>query len=701
LIRRRGIAPLLGLALAATAHAQSLAPPRAPRHVHTVEIHGDQRRDEYDWLRHRGAPEVMKYLRAEAAYADAQMATTRPLQETLYREMLAHIREDDSSPPFLDGQWRYWARERKDMQYPVIGRTPKDGGPDQVILDLNQLGRGKKYIAARDWEVSDDGTQLAYLIDVTGFRDHTLYVKDLVTGKTQPERIRHADNVAWAADNRTLFYTVEDSAKRPYRLYRHVLGQPPAKDALAYEEKDERFELGVVRTRSRAFLVATSQSHTASEVRALPAATPTAAWQLVAPRAPNLEYYVDHGGDRFYIWTNDVARNFRVVAAPVATPDRAHWVELLPPSPTTILEGIAAFQDFLVVAERQDALSQLRVIDLRTRAQHRVAMPEAVFEVALDANHEFDTPILRYAYESLITPTTWIDYDMQTRAATLVKRLDVPGGYDPTRYVTERIWATAADGVRVPISIVRRADTPRDGSAPLLLDGYGAYGSPYEIEFDPTMIPLLDRGVVFAAAHVRGGGDLGKPWHDDGRMLRKRNTFTDFIAAAEHLIAERYTSSKRLCITGASAGGLLMGAVLNMRPELFRAALVRVPFVDVINTMLDETLPLTVGEFEEWGNPKKLDEYRYMASYSPYDNVSAQAYPSILVRSALNDSQVMYWEPAKWVARLRATKTDGNPLMFKIELDPAGHGGAAGRYDKLRELAYDYAFLLREVGITR
>jgi oligopeptidase B len=699
-IARRALPLLLAEALAVSARAETPTPPRAPRHPHVITLHGEQLRDDYYWLRQRGSPAVMKYLRAEDAYADAQMAPTRPLQQSLYREMLSHIREDDSSPPFLDGQWRYWTREEQGKQYTIFGRTPKSGGADEVILDLNQLARGHKYVATSTWDVSDDGSKLAYLIDYSGGYDNTLYVKDLTTGKIGSERIHHTDALAWAADGRTLFYTVEDTARRPYRLYRHVLGQPSARDALVLEERDSRFELGLARTRSHAWLIATSQSHTASEVHILLATTPTAPWRLVEPRQPNREYYVDDGGDRLFIVANDTGRNFRVVSAPSATPDRAHWVELMPTSPTTIIESIAAFKSYLVLTERQEALSQLRIVDRATGAQHRIPMPEPVFEVALDSNHEFDTSLVRYSYESLTTPTTWIDYDMSTRASTLVKRLDVPGGYDPSRYVAERIWAAAADGARVPISIVRRADVPRDGTAPLLLDGYGAYGSPYEIEFDPTLIPLLDRGVIFAAAHVRGGGDLGKQWHDDGRMLHKRNSFDDFIIAAQYLIEQRYTRRERLCITGASAGGLLVAAVLNMRPQLFRAAIVRVPFVDVINTMLDESLPLTVGEFEEWGNPKKLDEYRYIASYSPYDNVAAQAYPSILVRSALNDSQVMYWEPAKWVARLRATKTDGNPLLFKIDLDPAGHNGAAGRYDKLHELAFDYAFLLREVGLT-
>ena len=696
----RLLAPALMLLASAASAQTALRAPVAPRHPHVVQVHGEERRDDYYWLRQRGSPEVMKYLRAEAAYADAMMAPTKPLQETLYRQMVSHVQEDDTSPPFVDGDWRYWVREDKGKQYPAYLRAPKAGGPAEVMLDLDRLAHGKKFLALHGWEVSDDGRRLAYLLDETGFRDNTLYVKDLVSKKTLPDRLRHVSSHSWCGDTHTIFYVADNDAKRSYRLYRHELGQPQSRDTLVFEEKDERFELGIARTRSRGFIVATSQSHTASEVRVLDASDPRGDWRVITPRVVGLEYYVEHGGDRFYVWTNDVARNFRVVTAPIATPDRAHWQELVPASATTIVESVTAFTHFLVVSEREQALSQLRVIDLRTGASQRIAMPEPVFEVGVDANHELGSDVLRYNYESLTTPTTWIDYDMASHVTTTVKRLAVPGGYDPSRYVTERLWATASDGARVPISLVRRIDVPRDGTAPLLLSGYGAYGMAYEIEFDPAAIPLLDRGVVLASAHVRGGGDLGKAWHDDGRMLHKRNSFTDFIAASEYLIAQKYVARDRLLITGGSAGGLLMGAVLNLRPELFRAALVDVPFVDVINTMLDETLPLTVGEFEEWGNPKELQDYRYMLGYSPYDNVRAQAYPAMLVRSALNDSQVMYWEPAKWVARLRATKTDTNPLLFKISLDPAGHSGASGRYDRLRETAFDDAFLLRQVGIS-
>ncbi|MGZ3405896.1 MAG: S9 family peptidase, partial [Polyangia bacterium] len=595
--------------------------------------------------------------------------------------------------------FQYFARTEKGKQYPTWCRKLSAETPDEVLLDLNTLAVGQKFISRGAMHPSDDGALLAYSTDVTGFREYTLYIKDLKTGALLPERVAKVESFAWAADGKTLFYVTEDAAKRGYRLYRHRLGEPVAKDALVYEEKDERFRIGVQRTRSLESLLLVSSSHTASEVRFLDAKTPMAAWRLIAERQKDHEYYVDQRGDRFYIHSNKAGRNFRVVTAPVADPRPQNWVELLPHRPDVMVEDVLAFKNYLVVAEREDALAQLRVIDLRTNEQHRVHMSEADYEAWTDVNLVFDTDVLRFGYTSFTTPNSWFDYDMKKRTATLVKRTPVPGGFDPAHYVAERVHATASDGARVPISLVHKVGVARDGKGPLLLTGYGSYGFPEAPYFDATRLTLLDRGITVAVAHIRGGGDLGKKWHDDGRMMHKKNTFTDFIASAEWLLANKYVARDRLAIMGGSAGGLLIGAVVNMRPELFKVAFAYVPFVDVINTMLDETLPLTVGEFEEWGNPKKPEEYDYMMSYSPYDNVRVQKYPSLFVRSALNDSQVMYWEPAKWVARLRANKTDHNPLLFKINMDPAGHGGAAGRYDKLHEKAYDDAFLLMQLGV--
>ncbi|HUG53776.1 MAG TPA: S9 family peptidase, partial [Vicinamibacteria bacterium] len=516
---------------------------------------------------------------------------------------------------------------------------------------------------------------------------------------TGPALAAKTGSVAWAADSRTLFYTVEDEAKRHYRLYRHRLGEA-APDELVFEEKDEAFNIGVGRTRSRAYLLLGIGSHTTAEARVLPAHDPGGAWTLIAPRIHEQEYDVDHHGDFFYLRVNDTGRNFRLVRAPVARPGRESWTEVVPHRPDVMLEAADFFQDFYVLLEREKGLSRLRVVDLATGGGQDVAFPEPAYSVFPAANLEFATRKFRYSYESLVTPRSIFDYDVDARASLLLKETPVLGGYDRTQYASERLSAQAPDGTPVPVSLVYRRGTPRDGSAPMLLGGYGSYGYPFPVTFSSSRLSLLDRGMVVAYAHVRGGGEMGKPWHDDGRMMRKRNTFGDFIAAAEHLVALRYTSPDRLVIEGGSAGGLLMGAVANVRPDLFRAVVSHVPFVDVVNTMLDASLPLTVGEYEEWGNPQKKDDYDYIKTYCPYTNLRPTGYPAMLVKTSFNDSQVMYWEPAKYVARLRTLKTDDRPLLLKTNMG-AGHGGASGRYDRLREIAFDYAFVLGQVGIAR
>ncbi len=495
-----------------------------------------------------------------------------------------------------------------------------------------------------------------------------------------------------------MFYTVEDAAKRSYRLYRHRLGSTD--DQLIYEEKDERFSINVERTRSHAYLLMTSASHTASEVRYLPATQPEGEWRVVAAREPLHEYEVDHHGDRFYIRTNSGGRNFRLVSAPVSDPGKENWKEVIPHRPSVMLEGMDFFANYYVLLEREDGLQRLRVADLRTGQWHRIEFPEPAYAASPAQNREFDTAMFRFSYQSPITPPSVFDYDMDKRERKLLKQTEVLGGYDPARYQVERLSATAADGARIPVSVVYKKGLKRDATAPLLLTGYGSYGFSLPPSFSSNRISLLDRGMVFAIAHVRGGGEMGKAWHDQGRMMNKKNTFTDFIAVAEYLIARKFTSKDRLVITGGSAGGLLMGAVTNMRPDLFHAVVSLVPFVDVINTMADASIPLTVGEFEEWGNPKTKAEYDYIKTYSPYDNIERKAYPAILVRTSLNDSQVMYWEPAKYVAKLRSMKTDSNVLLLKTNM-AAGHGGASGRYDLLREQAFDYAFILTQVGTSK
>ncbi len=677
-------------------------PPVAKRVPKTHTIHGDTRTDDYHWLREKDNPAVRAYLEAENAYTDAVMAPTKDLQERLYQEILGRIKQTDLSVPYREGEHFYYGRTEEGKQYGIHCRKHRSlDAPEEIILDVNALAVDQKFMDVGLLEVSDNGHLLAYSTDTTGFREYTLQIKDLsAAGGLLPDRIERVDSAAWAADNQTLFYVTEDDAKRPYRLWRHRLGDAPANDALLYEETDELFRLAVWRTRSRAFLILSISSHTTSEARFLPAAEPLADWRIIEPRSAEHEYDVDHRGELFYIRTNDRGRNFRIVTAPVANPGRAHWNELVAHRPGVMVENLDLFAQHMMLCEREATpghpgagLPHLRVTDLRTGAWHRIAFPEPAYQASPGPNAEFETAMFRYHYQSLVTPPSVFDYHMDTRAATLLKQTEVLGGYDPTQYATERIFASAPDGTPIPLSLVYRKDLARDGSAPCLLYGYGSYGISVPASFNSNRFSLVDRGFVVALAHIRGGGELGKPWHDAGRMLQKKNTFTDFIACAEHLIRERYTVPDRLAIMGGSAGGLLMGAVTNMRPELPRLVIALVPFVDVLNTMLDSSLPLTVGEYEEWGNPHRKEEYDYVKSYCPYTNLATRAYPTILVRTSLNDSQVMYWEPAKYVAKLRTLKTDANPLLFKINLD-AGHGGSSGRYDALREVAFDYAFLL-------
>lgn len=675
-----------------------ISPPVA-RKVPKVDVyHGDRRVDDYFWLREKSNPEVVAYLEAENAYTEAVMAPTREFQEKLYQELLSHIQQTDVNVPYRDGSYFYYSRTEEGKQYPIYCR--KHGSleaGEEVILDLNELARGHPFLSLGVYRVSDDGHLLAYSTDVTGFREYTLFVKDLRTGELLPDRIEKVGSVVWAADNATLFYTTEDQAKRPYRVHRHRLGA--TEDELALEETDELFRVSVGRSRSKAYLFLGSTSLTTSEIRYLPAAAPEGAWRLVAPREHRHEYYLDHHGDRFFIRTNDQGRNFRLVTAPVSDPERGNWQELIPHRGDVMLEGIELFASHYVLRERRQGLPHLRVVDMRSGDSREIEFPEPAYSAFPDENREWDTATFRYNYQSLVTPRSVFDYDMERHESKLLKQTPVPGGFRREDYVSERIEATAADGVKVPISLVYRKGVGRDGSNPLFLTAYGSYGYPMPVTFDSNRLCLLDRGVVVAIAHIRGGGEMGKPWHDDGRMLKKKNTFTDFIAAAEFLIGEKYGAPDRLVIGGGSAGGLLMGVVANMRPELFTAVISHVPFVDVINTMMDASLPLTVGEYEEWGNPNKPDEYEYMRSYCPYTNLEVRAYPAMLVKTSFNDSQVMFWEPAKYVARLRVLKTDRNPLLLKTNM-AAGHGGASGRYDHLREIAFDYAFVLGQLGVA-
>ena len=677
--------------------AQAPKAPVAKKMPKSVTMFGDTRIDDYGWLRDKSNPETIAYLESENAYTNAVMAPTAELQKKLYDEMLGHIKQTDTQVPFRKGDYFYYTRTEEGKQYPIFAR--KKGSveaPEQITLDVNKLAEGQKFMNVGRYEVSDDGNLLAYSTDNVGYRQYVLHVKDLHTGEDLPDRAEKTGSVLWAADNKSIFYTVENPAKRQWRLYRHTLGS--SDDALVYEEKDDLYDLYADRSLSGDWIFTTSESKTSSEVRAIPANDPTAAPRVIVPRKENLKYFVDHRGDRFYIRTNDAGINFRIVSAPVADPQQKNWTEVIAYRKPVYVTDFDLFANHLVATEREGGLTQLEVLDLRDGKLHRIQFPEPTYTAGPSQNHVFNTTIFRYTYTSLITPASTFDYNMDSREQMLLKRVEVPN-YDPAKYTSERIYATAKDGVKVPISLVYRKDMKPRAVNPLWLYAYGSYGASTNPTFSPTRLALLDRGFVYAIAHIRGGGEMGKEWHEAGRMMTKRNTFTDFIAAAEHLVNEKYTSKEKLVISGGSAGGLLMGAVTNMRPDLFHVVLAYVPFVDVMNTMLDATLPLTTQEYIEWGNPNEKDAYFYMKSYDPYSNVTKRRYPIMLVHTSLNDSQVGYWEGTKWVAKLRANKSDTNRLLLKVNMG-AGHGGASGRYDALRDLAFDYAFVLTEMGMN-
>jgi oligopeptidase B len=681
-------------------NTQAVTTPVAPKHATILSKHGDKRVDDYYWLRHKQDLAVRDYLQAENTYAAAVTKPLQPLADTLYREMVERIQETDLSVPYRLRGWLYYSRTEAGKQYPILCRKSAADGetaPEHILLDVNKLAEGKPFMAIGAVALSENDRLYAFTTDATGFRQYTMQIKDLHTGKLLSMRRQQVTSVAWAADNATLFYTTEDKVtKRSNQLWKHVLGHK--RDTLLYEEKDERFRLHVHRTRSRAYVLLSSNSHTASEVRYLPTSRPNGRWRLVLKRRANIEYDVDHHGDRFYLRINDTGRNFRLVAAPLADLKSENWQEIVPHRTDVMLEDVDLFQHYRVLHERDKGLAQLVITDLDSDATHRIAFDEPAYSLSGEANPEWETRTFRYVYASMTTPDTVYDYNMATRERLLRKRRPVLGDFDPVHYLTERRTARAQDGTEVPVSLVYRKGIRRDGSAPLWLEGYGAYGYPNDVYFSSNRLSLLDRGVIYAVAHIRGGGDLGKAWHDAGRMLNKLHTFTDFIAVAETLIRERYTSSDRLALSGGSAGGLLMGAVTNMQPDLCKVVLTQVPFVDVLSTMLDASLPLTVGEYEEWGNPNIKQYYQYMRQYSPYDNIARQAYPAMLVKTSLNDSQVMYWEPAKYVAKLRAMRTNTAPLLLVTNMG-AGHGGASGRYDHLHEIAYDFAFVLDQLGI--
>jgi oligopeptidase B len=683
------------------AGAAELAPPVAPTKDHREDRHGATVVDNYYWLREKSNPEVVAYLEAENAYTKAMTADLAPFQDTLYKEMLGRVKQTDLSVPVRRGDYLYYSRTEEGKQYPIqCRRKGSMEAPEEILLDLNELAKTHKFVGLGGFVVSDDHNMLAYTVDFTGFRQYGLQVKNLRTGETLPDTHERVDSVVWAADNKTLFLTTEDAVtKRSDKLWRHVLGTAAFEPI--YDEKDELYDISVQKTRDKKYIFLSSASKDTTEFSWLRADRPQSHFAVFLPREKKHRYYVDHRENLFYIRTNKSGRNFAIMTAPESDPAPKNWKVFIPQRDDVLIEHLDLFQDFAVCVERAQALDHLRVYDFHSAKWVAIPFPEPVYAASAGGTPEFASKTYRYNYQSFLTPPSVYDYDVRSGQSTLLKRQEVLGGYDPTQYVSERLWAVARDGVKVPVSIVYRKGFVKDGRAPLFLYGYGSYGIGTPATFSSNRLSLLDRGMAYAIAHIRGGNEMGEQWREDGMLMKKKNTFWDFIDCAEYLIAQRFTSKDRLVIEGGSAGGLLMGAVVNMRPDLFHAVHAAVPFVDVMNTMMDASLPLTVGEYLEWGNPNEKEAYDYMKTYSPYDNLEKRAYPAILVTTSFNDSQVMYWEPAKYVARLRTLKTNSTPLLLKIKMEPAGHGGASGRYDRMKDQAFEYAWLLTQVGITK
>jgi len=701
------ILSMIGLALAVLAPAAPgpgvPAPPRARVVPHTLPDHGHPRVDEYYWLRDRESPDVRAYLEAENAYTDAAMAHTRPLQEKLFAEITARIPKDEDTAPWPDGDYVYYERYERGGEYPVYCRRRASlPGPEEVILDGNALGRGETYFSLRGVEVSPGQQLVVYATDTVGRRLYTMRFKDLRTGRTLPDAVPNVTaNSVWAADDRSIFYVKQHpETLRWYQVWRHDLGTDPKADRLVYEETDETYNIDLKPSKSRKYIIMNCTQTLASEVRLLRADQPDGEFVVFEPRRKDHEYRVEHAEDGFYIVTNWDAKNFRLMKAREGGTGRDHWTELVPHRPDVLLSGVEVFSRYVVLVERRGGLVRMEVRPKAGAPPREVDFGEPAYDAWLEKNRVYDTKALRYGYTSLTTPNSVYEYDLESGERTLVKRQEVLGGYDPGQYVTERLYARARDGVAVPVSIVHRKDAPRDGTSPLLLYAYGSYGSSTDAVFDISMPSLLDRGFVYAIAHVRGGQELGRHWYEDGKLLKKKNTFTDFVDCAQFLVEQRYTRPDRLFAQGGSAGGLLMGAITNMRPDLFRGVIAEVPFVDVVTTMLDDSIPLTTEEWDEWGDPRQDEYYDYMLSYSPYDQIEKKEYPSILVTTSLHDSQVQYWEPAKYVARLRARKTDDNVLLLKTDME-AGHSGKTGRFHYYEDVAFQFAFLLDLVGIDR
>ncbi len=685
----------------AESQAQTIKPPVAKIIPHELTAHGHIRIDNYYWLNQREDSEVIAYLQAENAYKDAVMAHTKDLQETLFNEIVGRIKQTDMSVPYKDQGYYHYTRYEEGGEYPVFCR--KKGSLDaeeEIVLNVNEMAKGYDYYSVAGYSTSSDNNLIAYGIDTVSRRLYTLYFKDLTTGKIFDEQIPNVSGrAAWANDNKTVFYTLKDTTTlRSYKIMKHVLGTDPSEDKIIYEEKDETFDIYASKTKSKKFIIIASVQTLSSEYRFLNADNPDGEFQIIQSRERNHEYSVDHYQDRFYILTNLDAKNFKLMATPVDKPSKENWKEVIPHRDDVLLEGFEVFKNYLVLSERKNGLSQIRVIKWSDKSEHYLDFGEEAYLAYISTNPEFDTDLLRYGYTSLTTPSSTYDYDMDTKEKTLLKQEEVGGDFDPENYMAERHYATARDGKKVPISLVYRKGLQKDGNNPLLLNGYGSYGSSSDPNFRSDRLSLLDRGFVYALAHIRGGSEMGRDWYEDGKLFNKKNTFTDFIDCAEYLIEQKFTNPDKIFAIGGSAGGLLMGAVMNMRPDLWKGVIAAVPYVDVITTMLDSSIPLTTSEYDEWGNPHQKEYYDYMLSYSPYDQVESKDYPAMLVTTGYHDSQVQYFEPAKWVAKLRALKTNDNPLIFHINME-GGHGGVSGRFRRHRETALEYAFMLDLVGI--
>ena len=704
-LRLAGLAALVSAPMSLV--GQAPIPPVAKQVEHVSIWHGEKVNDPWFWLREKANPEVVAYLNAENAYTEAMTAELKPFSEALYKEMLGHIKQTDLSVPVRRGAFYYYSRTEEGKQYGIQCRRKAapsgsydDKAAEEVLLDQNELAKGLKFLSLGGMSVSDHERTLLFITDTTGFRQYRLFTKDLATGTISAPLAERVTSFTWAADSRHIFFVTEDDVtKRSNQLWRLAL--QGGKPELVFEEKDELYGLSLGRSKDRKYLLAGSHSTDTWEMRYLAAGEPKGAFKALLPREKGHKYSIEHREGLFYIRTNKGAKNFRLVSAPVATPDPKHWTEVLPHRADVLLEGLDPFKDFLVVTEKSQGLDRFRIFDLKAKTWREVTLPESVYAAFPGGTPEYTSATFRFNYQSLVTPASIYDCDMATGKQTLLKQTEVLGGYDKTRYATERLWATARDGAKVPLSVVYKKGVKRDGSAPLFLYAYGSYGYGQSATFSIPRLSLLDRGMVYVIAHIRGGNEMGEAWHDDGMLMKKMNTFTDFIDSADFLVREKWTAKDRLVIEGGSAGGLLMGAVTNLRPDLFKAVHSAVPFVDVMNTMMDASLPLTVGEYLEWGNPNEKTAFDYMRAYSPYDNLQKKAYPAILVTTSFNDSQVMYWEPAKYVAKLRTLKTDANPMLLKIKMEPAGHGGASGRYDALKDKAFETAWMLSQVGITK